>query len=250
MPGKVIQVRNLTKVFNGTVAVNKISFEVERGEILGLLGPNGAGKTTTIAMLLGLLKATAGSITILGKRMPEDRQEILQRVNFSSPYVQLPYGLSVTANLKVQALLYQVQHGDQKVRELADYFGVGDLLKRRMMTISSGQSTRINLVKAFINDPEILFLDEPTASLDPEAADTFRNLLLAERKRRNLTIVYTSHNMQKVEKIADRIIFLHGGKIIAEGTTKEVLRKHNQKSLEGFFIELARSERAPVGGKS
>jgi len=249
MASGIITVRNLSKAFGKTVAVDGISFTVKKGEILGFLGPNGAGKTTTIAMLLGLIKPTSGTIRILGKRMPEDREAILSRVNFSSPYVQLPYGLSVLANLKVHARLYEVPNGDMKLRELARYFGVEDLIKRRMMTLSSGQATRINLVKAFLNDPEILFLDEPTSSLDPEAADTFRNLLMEERRRRQLTILYTSHNMQEVEKIADRIVFLHQGKIIAEGTTGDVLKKHKQKSLEDFFIQLARSEPVPTGAK-
>jgi ABC-2 type transport system ATP-binding protein len=242
MPQTVIEARNLKKVFKDTVAVDGISFSVKKGEFLGLLGPNGAGKTTTIAMLLGLLKYTSGTISVLGMKMPEERQKILSRVNFSSAYVQLPYGLSVTANLKVHARLYQIPNGDKKFVELAEYFGIADLLKRRMMTLSSGQATRVNLVKAFLNDPEILFLDEPTSSLDPEAADTFRQLIQAEQKRRKLTILYTSHNMQEVEKIADRIIFLHQGKIVAQGTTKEVLAKHKKKNLEDFFIALARTQ--------
>jgi len=242
MAENVIVVKNLTKQFKDTLAVDEVSFSLKRGEFLGLLGPNGAGKTTTIAMLLGLLKQTSGAITVLGMQMPKDRQKILSRVNFSSAYVQLPYGLSVIANLKVHARLYQIPNGDQKIQELAEYFGIADLLKRRMMTLSSGQATRVNLVKAFLNDPEILFLDEPTSSLDPEAADTFRQLILAEQKRRKLTILYTSHNMQEVEKIADRIIFLHQGKIVAQGTTKAVLAQFKKKNLEDFFIALARSE--------
>src|SRR3989304_2446571 len=197
MPKSVITARALRKQFKDTVAVDSISFAVKKGEFLGLLGPNGAGKTTTIAMLLGLLKQTSGTVQVLGLKMPEDRQKILSRVNFSSAYVQLPYGLSAMANLKVQARLYEIPDGDQKIKALAEYFGVADLLQRRMMTLSSGQATRINLVKAFLNDPEILFLDEPTSSLDPEAADTFRNLLMEEKRRRQLTILYTSHNMQE-----------------------------------------------------
>lgn len=242
MPAEIIQVKNLRKVFKDTVAVDGISFSVGKGEILGFLGPNGAGKTTTIAMLLGLVKQTTGSIRIFGKRMPEDRQYILSRVNFASPYVQLPYGLSVYVNLKIQARLYNMRNGDQKILDLAKYFGVEELIKRRVRTLSSGQNARVNLVKAFLNDPEILFLDEPTASLDPEAADTVRSLLLKMQRERGLTIFYTSHNMQEVEKISDRIIFIQHGKLIAEGSARSILKQFNKGSLEEFFIKLARSE--------
>lgn len=249
MSDAVIKVRNLRKVFGKTVAVDGVSFEVKKGEILGLLGPNGAGKTTTLAMLLGLITPSTGTIKIFGQKMPEEREHILQRVNFSSPYVQLPYGLSVTANLKVHARLYNVVDGDRKFVALSKQFGVDHLIKRRVLTLSSGESARVNLVKAFMNDPEILFLDEPTASLDPEAADTVRSLLLTEQRRRAITILYTSHNMHEVEKISDRIIFLHHGQVLAEGPTKSILKKFNKKSLEAFFIELARSKREPEGAK-
>lgn len=237
----------MRKVFKDTIAVDGISFDVTKGEILGFLGPNGAGKTTTIAMLLGLIKPTSGSINVFGKRMPEDREYILSRVNFSSPYVQLPYGLSVYANLKVHARLYNVPDGDRKILELSKYFGIEDLIKRRVMTLSSGQAARVNLVKAFLNDPEIIFLDEPTASLDPEAADTIRSLLLKRQKERGMTVFYTSHNMQEVERLSDRIIFIHQGKIIAEGAATKILKQFKKTSLEEFFISLARSEREPVG---
>ena len=247
MPKTVITVRNLVKRFNGTAAVDGISFEVQHGEIVGLLGPNGAGKTTTIAMLLGLIKPTSGSIRILGHHMPREREEILARVNFSSPYVQLPYGLSVLANLKVHARLYCVPDGDRKIRELARYFGVDDLLARRVMTLSSGQAARVNLVKAFLNDPEVLFLDEPTASLDPEAADTIRTLLVRRQREQGMTVLYTSHNMAEVERLSHRIIFIHRGKIVAQGPTKRILTHFGKASLEEFFIELSRSQRQPVG---
>lgn len=239
---KIIIVENLNKRFGKTVAVDGISLEVRKGEILSFLGPNGAGKTTTIAMLLGILTPTSGKIGILGLDMPADRQKILSRVNFSSPYVNMPYGLHVLTNLKIFANLYSVKNMDKKIAGLAETFGVSHLLKRRTMTLSSGETARVNLLKAFLNDPEILFLDEPTASLDPEAADTVRNLLLRLRKERNLTLFYTSHNMQEVEKISDRIIFIHRGKIIAEGKPEEVLKKHQHNTLEEFFIKLARTE--------
>lgn len=239
----VIEVANLQKEFGKTVAVDGISFSVQKGEILGFLGPNGAGKTTTLAMMLGLLTPTSGTISIFGKSMPKDRRHILQRVNFSSPYTNMPYGLPVMTNLKIFSRLYTIPNAAQKIQELGEVFGVAHLLKRRTMTLSSGETARVNLVKAFLNDPEILFLDEPTASLDPEAADTVRSLLLKLQKERGLTIFYTSHNMQEVERLSHRILFLHRGKIIAEGTPEQV--KQQRGSLEEFFIQLARSETTP-----
>ncbi len=241
----VIDVRDLRKEFGSVRAVDGISFRVEKGEILGFLGPNGAGKTTTIAMLLGLLTPTAGEMRIFGRRMPEERQTILQRVNFSSPYVAMPYGLSVRVNLHVFARLYAIPDARAKIASLAETFGVTHLLDRRVRELSSGETARVNLAKAFLNDPEILFLDEPTAALDPEAADTVRTLLLKLQKENGLTLFYTSHNMQEVERLSTRIIFLHHGKIVAEGTHDEVLKDAKKETLEDFFIGLARSEEHP-----
>lgn len=249
MSDDVIAVRGLRKAFGKTVAVDGISFSVQKGEILGFLGPNGAGKTTTIAMLLGLVTPTDGTIDVFGKRMPGERQAILQRVNFSSPYTNMPYGLPVLTNVKIFARLYTIPNAAQKITALAETFGVTHLLKRRTMTLSSGETARVNLLKAFLNDPEILFLDEPTASLDPEAADTVRSLLLKLQKERGLTIFYTSHNMQEVERLSHRIIFLHRGTIIAEGTPESVKQRFSQGTLEDFFIALARSEAAPPAAR-
>ncbi len=241
----MIEVADLRKTFGETTAVAGVSFSVRQGEILGFLGPNGAGKTTTIAMLLGLVTATSGTIRILGQAMPRDRQTILKRVNFSSPYTNMPYGLPVLTNLKIFSRLYCVPQATEKIQKLAEKFGVAHLLPRRTMTLSSGETARVNLVKACLNDPLILFLDEPTAALDPEAADTVRSLLLTLQKERGVTIFYTSHNMQEVERLSQRIIFLHRGTIIAEGTPDEVKRQFNQATLEDFFIQLARSETTP-----
>lgn len=244
MSDAIIDVRNVRKVFGKTVAVDDVSFTVQRREILGFLGPNGAGKTTTIAMLLGLITPTDGTIEIFGKRMPADRQDILQRANFSSPYTNMPYGLSVYTNLKIVSYLYSVPNAGKKIVELAETFGVAHLLKRRAMTLSSGETARVNLVKAFLNDPEILFLDEPTASLDPEAADTVRSLLLTLQKERGTTLFYTSHNMHEVERLSNRVLFIHHGKLVAGGTPAEVLATSKHENLENFFIELARSGHA------
>jgi len=238
----VLKVTNLTKVFNGLRAVDGISFEVARGEIVGVLGPNGAGKTTTIAMILGLLTPTAGTIQVLGMSMPQERQRILARVNFSSPYVAMPYNLTVLENLLVFAHLYGVQAPGKKIRELLEIFGLSTHSHQLTGRLSSGEATRLGLVKALLNDPEILFLDEPTASLDPDAAEHVRQTLLHIQQERGMTLVYTSHNMQEVERLSHRIIFLHRGRIIAEGSPAEVLRRFQQESLEQLFLEVARKQ--------
>ncbi len=239
----IIKVSHLTKVFNSTVAVDDITFHVERTEFVGFLGPNGAGKTTTIAMLLGVVAPTRGEILVLGHPMPRDRQAVLSHVNFSSPYVALPHDLTVWENLVVFSHLYTIPNVRRRVRQLAETFGVEHLLGRRTGALSSGEAARVNLVKAFLNDPEILFLDEPTAALDPEAADTVRSLLEQLKKERELTIFYTSHNMREVERLSSRIIFLHHGRIVAEGPADEVVRQYRKADLEEFFVDLARSGR-------
>ncbi len=241
MDSSVIEVQNLTKVFQETVAVDGISFRVTQGELLGFLGPNGAGKTTTIAMLLGVIAPTRGEIRLLGQPMPARRGSVLSRVNFSSPYSALPTSLTVRENLLVYAHLYNVPDSRRTLLRLAETFGVTHLLDRRTGRLSSGELARVNLVKAFLNDPELLFLDEPTASLDPEAADTVRSLLLQMKEERNMTVFYTSHNMREVERLSTRIIFLHHGRIIADGPAREVVQAYGKADLEEFFVELARS---------
>lgn len=245
MDTPVIDVTELTKRFEQTAAVDGISFQVYRGELLGFLGPNGAGKTTTIAMLLGLVAPTAGTVRILGEPMPQRRHAILARVNFSSPYVALPYDLTVRENLTVFAHLYSLAGARTKIAELTEQFGVARFLDRRTGALSSGETARVNLVKAFLNDPDVLFLDEPTAALDPEAADTVRSLLLRLGRERGLTIFYTSHNMREVERLSSRIIFLHHGRIIADGPAADVVREYGKADLEEFFVALARSEQEP-----
>jgi ABC-2 type transport system ATP-binding protein len=225
------------------VAVDGISFRVRRGELLGFLGPNGAGKTTTIAMLLGLIEPTAGSVRILGWPMPVCREAILSRVNFSSPYVALPYDLTVRENLTVFGHLYGVPDLAARIRRLGEVFGVAHLLDRRTGALSSGETARVNLVKALLNDPDVLFLDEPTAALDPEAADAVRALLLRLQRERGITVFYTSHNMREVERLSTRIIFLHRGRILADGPAEDVVRQYGKADLEEFFVALARSAR-------
>jgi ABC-2 type transport system ATP-binding protein len=235
-----ITVQQLSKHFGALVVVEDLSFTVAPGEIVGFLGPNGAGKTTTLAMLLGLLLPTRGRIRVLGLPMPEERQRILARVNFTSPYVALPGNLTVREDLTVFAHLYGVRHARERIGALLERFGLGEMRDRPAGRLSSGESTRLGLVKALLNDPAILFLDEPTASLDPDAAERVRETLREVRAERGVTIFYTSHNMQEVERLSDRILFLHQGRLIAEGPPGEVLRRFERDTLEHMFLDVAR----------
>lgn len=241
----VIVASHLTKRFGGAAVVDDVSFAVPAGAIVGFLGPNGAGKTTTLGMLLGLLRPTRGEVEVLGLPMPAARQEILARVNFTSPYVSLPGNLTVGENLAVFARLYGVRKSRVELEALLERMGLPGLWKRRTGQLSSGEGTRFGLVKALLNDPEVLFLDEPTASLDPDGADRVREVLRTIRAERGMTIFYTSHNMQEVERLSDRILFLHHGRIIADGPPGEVLRRFDRDTLEQMFLDLAR-ERAPA----
>lgn len=235
-----ISVQHLTKRFASLVVVDGLSFTVARGEIVGFLGPNGAGKTTTLAMLLGLLLPTHGQVHVLGLPMPEARQRILARVNFTSPYVALPGNLTVDENLMVFARIYGVRNARTRIAALLDRFGLGGMRGRPTGRLSSGEGTRLGLVKALLNDPEVLFLDEPTASLDPEGAERVRDGLREIRAERGMTIFYTSHNMQEVERLSDRILFLHKGHLIAEGPPGEVLQRFARDTLEEMFLDVAR----------
>lgn len=238
----VVEARNVTKRFDGVEAVDGISFEIREGEILGLLGPNGAGKTTVIQMLLNLVTPTSGAIRILGMEYQHDREAILRQVNFSSTYVSLPYSLTIRENLVVFARLYGIRNRDGKIDELLSLFGLEGMQRRLTGTLSSGQLTRLYLAKALLNEPRILFLDEPTASLDPDIADKTRELLLRIRRESGLTVLYTSHNMREMEEISDRILFLHKGRIISAGTPREVVNKFKEQNLEDVFIKVARGE--------
>ena len=240
MATPIVEVNQLRKEFNGTVAVDDISFQVSRGEIVGLLGANGAGKTTAIQILLGLIKPTSGQVRIFGLDLESHRVAILQRCNFSSAYTNLPYNLRVRENLTVFAKLYGVPNYRQRMRELLDLFEVGHLIERNTGYLSSGESTRVNLCKALLNQPEVLLLDEPTASLDPDIADKVRKLLRRIQREQNITIIYTSHNMRDVEEICDRVLFMRKGRIIAEGTPAEVMARYRSKTLEDVFINVAR----------
>ncbi len=239
----VLEVESLTKTFGGFTAVDSISFKMRRGEILGLMGPNGAGKTTTLHMLLDLTTATSGSVKLFGLEYKNNREEILSRINFSSSYISLPSGLTVIENLTVMARVYGIR-GRKRRRELIDglmeRLEVTELAKRSTRGLSSGQLTRVCLVKALLNSPDLLFLDEPTASLDPDIADKTRRLLRSIREQRKVSILYSSHNMAEMEELCDRIIFMNKGRIVAVGTAKEILASYNGTSLEEVFLKITR----------
>jgi ABC-2 type transport system ATP-binding protein len=240
MSSPVLQVTNLTKRFGEFVAVNDVSFAIKPGEILGLLGPNGAGKTTTIHMLLGLITPTGGSISMFGLDLATQREQILQQVNFSSTYISLPLALTVEENLWVVARLYGMSDIARRIDEVVKKLEMEEFRHKITRKLSSGQMTRLTLAKAFLTEPRILFLDEPTASLDPDIAHKIRALLKEERRSSGLSILYTSHNMREMEEMSDRIIFLQRGRIVAEGTAQEIVARFGQADLEEVFLKLAR----------
>lgn len=245
MAQSVVKVNALTKVYEEVVAVEAVSFEMAEGEILGLLGPNGAGKTTLIQMLLGLVTPTSGDIVILGLSLPQYREEILSQVNFSSTYVSMPASLTVRENLTVFAQLYGVEKAPEKIDRLLRLFEMQLQRDRLTRNLSSGQMTRLSLIKSLLNDPKVLFLDEPTSSLDPDMADKTRRHLRRIRDRTGLSILYTSHNMKEMEEISDRILFLHQGRILATGTPQELIRYFKKENLEEVFLGVARRETDP-----
>ncbi len=237
---KVVRVQNLRKQFGQAWAVDDISFEIPKGQVMGLLGPNGAGKSTTIQILLGLITPTSGSVELFGLDPWKERVSVLQRCNFSSAYVALPHNLQVRENLEIFSRLYGVKDRNAKIKNLLTLFEIEHLAKKRTGELSSGESTRVNLCKAMLNDPELLLLDEPTASLDPDIADKVRKLLLGYQKERGITIVYTSHNMKDVHELCQRVIFLSEGKIIADDAPDMILNQFDEESLEEVFIAIAR----------
>lgn len=229
----ILQVSNLTKKFKQFTAVSDVSFSLKEGEILGFLGPNGAGKTTTIQMLLGVLTPTSGEIDYFGKNLQNSREEILEQVNFSSTYTNLPWDLTVKENLTYLSYLYSISNRSQRIKKLITFFRLEKLINQQVKDLSSGQVTRVNLAKAMINFPKVLLLDEPTASLDPETADHIRKFLLEQRKNFHVSIVFTSHNMTEVEDLCDRVIFINQGKIIADDTPENLA-----KTIEVCHVEL------------
>lgn len=236
----VLEVTNLRKTYDNKTALEDVSFQVKRGEIIGLLGANGAGKTTLIHILLGLLLPTSGKVTVFSQDLEHHRVEILLRCNFSSAYIHLPHNLRVWENLTVFAQLYSVKNPKKKIQDLMELFEVVHLKDKPTGYLSSGEQTRVNLCKALLNDPELLLLDEPTASLDPDIADKVRKLIKQVQTERNMTVLHTSHNMRDVDELCDRVLFLHKGTIIAQGSPQSIREQFNKNSLEDVFINIAR----------
>ncbi len=240
MPGFAIKVQNLAKKFGDIVAVDDLSFEVCEGDIVGLLGGNGAGKTTTISMILGLLIPTSGSLEVLGADMLRHRYRVLPRLNFSSPYVDLPKRLTSRENLMVYAKLYGIRDPGRRLAELADDLDVGGFLDRPFGALSSGQKTRVSLAKSLLNEPDLLLLDEPTASLDPDTADWVRTYLKNFQEKRGATILLASHNMAEVERLCDDVLVMKQGKIVDRDSPAGLLAKYGQANLEEVFLDIAR----------
>jgi ABC-2 type transport system ATP-binding protein len=237
----VIDVLDLSKRYGEVLAVDGISFSIGRGAVCGLLGGNGAGKTTTLAILLGLLLPTAGSIRVLGADMLRHRHRVLARMNFSSPYVDLPHRLTVRENLTVFARLYGLKNVTALLKRLAQDLDIEAFLKRPYGTLSAGQKTRVGLAKALLNEPEVLLLDEPTASLDPDTADRIRGYLMAYKHRTDATIVLASHNMLEVERLCTDVIMMRTGRIVDRDTPKRLLARFGRQNMEDVFLDIARA---------
>lgn len=244
---QAVEVRDLVKRYGPVTAVDGLTFSLERGRVTALLGGNGAGKTTTIAMLLGLVLPTSGTIRVFGEDMIRHRSRVLHRMNFESPYVNLPMRLTVRQNLITFAKLYSVPNPKARVDELAEELKMQDFLNRPAGTLSAGQKTRAALAKALINRPELLLLDEPTASLDPDTADWVREKLQDFATSRGATILLASHNMVEVERMAHRVIMLHRGRIVEDGTPQALIERFGRVNLEEVFIDIARSEDGKAG---
>ena len=236
-----IKVINLKKTYGTKEAVKNISFEIKENEIIGLLGPNGSGKTTTIGMILGLLKPSSGEVLINGLKIEENPIEILQKINFISPYIELPKKLTVKQNLIVYGKLYSVKNLNEKIDYLVSKLRLENLLNRVTGELSSGQKNRISLAKAIINDPSVLLLDEPTASLDPEIGDFVRTFLENYKKEKKVSILLASHNMDEVTRLCSSIMMMKNGLIIDQGKPNDLIKKHGRKNLEEVFLKLVRN---------
>ena len=236
----LVEVKNIKKNYGRNEAVKGISFSIKEDEILGLLGPNGSGKTTTIGMLLGLLKPTSGEIFINGQKLEGNRIEILEQINFISPYIELPKKLTVKQNLIVYGKLYKIKKIDARIEYLSEKLRMNDLLNNVTGELSSGQKNRVSLAKALINEPKVLLLDEPTASLDPEVGDFVRSFLEDYKKEKKISILLASHNMNEVTRLCKSILMMKDGIIIDKGNPDELINKHGRKNLEEVFLKLSR----------
>jgi ABC-2 type transport system ATP-binding protein len=237
-----IEVDRLVKIYKTVPAVNDISFTLKSGSVTGLLGGNGAGKTTTIATIMGLVLPTSGRVTVLGAQMPKDRYRVLHRMNFESPYIEVPMRLTVRQNLKIFGMLYGVADIRERIAKLAQDLDLTDLLDRPTGRLSAGQKTRVALAKALINDPDVLLLDEPTASLDPDTADWVRRHLENYCRDRHATVLLASHNMNEVERLCERVIIMKSGRIEDDDTPAKLLARYGRTTLEEVFLDVARGE--------
>ena len=240
MNKETIIVDGLTKQFKNILAVNNISFKIGKGKIIGLLGPNGCGKSTTIGMMLGLIKPSSGTVIINGQNIEQNRTDLLEKMNFISPYVELPKKLTVEENLKVYGRLYGVKNLKDKISDLMEKLNLLDFKSRKTGELSSGQKNRVSLAKALINDPEILFLDEPTASLDPDVSDYIRGFIESYASNKGATILLASHNMNEVERLCYEVLMMKNGEIIDKGKCDDLINKHGRKNLEEVFLKLVR----------
>ena len=237
-----IEVKNLTKKFKNFTAVNNINFTLEKNKTLGLLGPNGCGKTTSIGMILGLITPTDGEVLIDNQNIDNsDRNDLLSKMNFASPYIELPKKLTVIQNLEIYGRLYGVKNLKQRIEEISEELNLNDFLYKKTGELSSGQKNRVSLAKSLINKPEVLLLDEPTASLDPDTGDFVRNYIEVYKTKNEITILLASHNMKEVERLCDSVIMMKEGQIVDRGTCKDLISRHGRDNLEDTFLKIARS---------
>ena len=235
-----IEINNLNKSFRNILAVKNINFKIDKGTIIGLLGPNGCGKSTTMGMMLGLIKPTSGTVLINGQNIENNRTNLLEKMNFISPYIELPKKLTVEENLKVYGRLYGVKNLESKISELMEKLKLTQFKKRKTGELSSGQKNRVSLAKALVNDPEILLLDEPTASLDPDVSDYIRTFIEDFASKKGTTILLASHNMNEVERLCHEVMMMKNGEIIDKGKSSDLINKHGRKNLEEVFLKIAR----------
>jgi len=238
-----IEVINLSKSYKTKKAVNNINFKINENEIVGLLGPNGCGKTTTIGMILGLLKPTSGQVLINGKNIENNKISILHKMNFISPYIELPKKLTVKQNLIVYGKLYNIKNLNERINFLSEKLRLGDLLDKITGELSSGQKNRVSLAKALINDPTVLLLDEPTAALDPETADFIRTFLEKLREEKKISVLLASHNMDEVKRLCNSVMMMKDGNIVDGGTPEDLIEKYGQKNLEEVFLKIVRKDK-------
>ena len=240
MNSLAIEINNLSKQYRNTLAVKNINFKINKGTIIGLLGPNGCGKSTTIGMMLGLIKPTSGTVVINGQNIENNRTSLLEKMNFISPYVELPKKLTVEENLKVYGRLYGVKNLKDRIYNLMKKLNLTQFITRKTGELSSGQKNRVSLAKALINDPEILLLDEPTASLDPDVGDYIREIIEDFAANKGTTILLASHNMNEVERLCDEVMMMKNGEIIDKGKSIDLIEKHGRKNLEEVFLKIVR----------